>query len=332
MNTITLNYIETGRRLYAMLVNESGEYYSTASEAFIALVVGNWSDYLIDLTETPAGSYSYVFTMPAAGAASGRYTLRYQDSEDAGPAIHDASFRFDGGDITPIELDASAVRAAVGLAAANLDTQLAGVIAAGDARWATAAGFATADDIAGLLDAPLAGHATSGTVGEALANVGSVEGLDDLADTVDAIKAKTDLIGSAIIAVVGPAFDGEELSIVAGDDYLAADGRALSWTVSTWGGPDLTGAAVKLHLIGQADRDDGETTSEVVIDGSAAMADAAAVFTVPLTAAQTAALTPSTAAQYYSYVYQLRVTTAAGRVLTIATNTVHVEAGLEAGA
>ncbi len=58
---------------------------------------------------------------------------------------------------------------------------------------------------------------------------------------LDAIESKTALIGATSVKVVSPVAANGKLKIVRGDDYAAADGRALEWT-GTW--PDLTGATI----------------------------------------------------------------------------------------
>jgi hypothetical protein len=50
---------------------------------------------------------------------------------------------------------------------------------------------------------------------------------------------------SALIIVTGPVISGGEIHIVAGDDYMADDGRALEWSSLAW--PNLAGASVVFH-------------------------------------------------------------------------------------
>ncbi len=54
------------------------------------------------------------------------------------------------------------------------------------------------------------------------------------------VKAKTDLLGAGTVEVVSPVAESLVVTLVAGDDYYAADGRALTFSSSSW--PDLTGA------------------------------------------------------------------------------------------
>lgn len=63
------------------------------------------------------------------------------------------------------------------------------------------------------------------------------------ATNTTAIKAKTDLIGTGTALVSAPVTDdGGLLELVIGDDYLAANGRALEWTFSEISG--ITTSAV----------------------------------------------------------------------------------------
>jgi len=70
-------------------------------------------------------------------------------------------------------------------------------------------------------------------------------GLAAVASTVETIDSK---LGSAEVTVVAPVAQDGTLRLSRGADYLAADGRALSWQDTDGGWPSLTGAAVKLKL------------------------------------------------------------------------------------
>lgn len=100
-----------------------------------------------------------------------------------------------------------------------------------------------------ILDRILAGNHDAGGSTGALVQV-----LSDWLDAgrldllLDAIKAKTDLITAGGTTVVSPVAADGDVTIERGDDYAAADSRALEWTSSAW--PDLTGATVVLKLSG----------------------------------------------------------------------------------
>lgn len=51
-----------------------------------------------------------------------------------------------------------------------------------------------------------------------------------------------DSIFTSTITVTTPVAANGDITVIRGDDYLAADGRALEWADSTW--PDLTGSTV----------------------------------------------------------------------------------------
>lgn len=107
--------------------------------------------------------------------------------------------------------------------------------------------------------------------------------------TALAIKAKTDLIGTGRVNTEGRAPVGGHYSIVQGDDYLAADGRALSWNSDSW--PDLTGATVIMRLATVINEDGdlleldgvvsqaGEATQIVEVDVESATSEALAPHT-----------------------------------------------------
>ena len=149
-----------------------------------------------------------------------------------------------------------------------------------------------------------------------------------LAATLQAIKAKTGLIGSSQVQFVGSVNDDGTLDLVAGDDYLLANGKQLAWRVDDWGGASLAGASMVLALVATADYEGGSVAAELVANGTVAMDGQAASFIAELAAEQTLSLSTSPPGVHYNYVYQVRVVTAAGNRLTITTNSVHVEPGV----
>lgn len=66
----------------------------------------------------------------------------------------------------------------------------------------------------------------------------SVEELE-VGATTDAILSR---LGGGEVTIIGPVLIGGDVEIVRGDDYKAADARALEWTSASW--PDLTSATV----------------------------------------------------------------------------------------
>ena len=133
------------------------------------------------------------------------------------------------------------VKNAIGLAAANLDTQLAALPTAeenADAVWDELLSGHTIPGSAGAAGDPwstaLPGAYGAGTAGALLA------GIDG---NVDAIQAKTDLItAGGSVTVVAPVAASGDVTVYQGDDYANVDGRALDWSGTTW--PDLTAATI----------------------------------------------------------------------------------------
>jgi hypothetical protein len=95
---------------------------------------------------------------------------------------------------------------------------------------------------------------------EAVDLSGLESAIADVEETVDLIKVKTDLLGVGSVKVSSPVASGGNATIVKGDDYLAADGRALEWTSADW--PDLTGATVAMKY--KRRRDVVSVAAEVV--------------------------------------------------------------------
>jgi len=247
------------------------------------------------------------------------------------------------------DLDAAGVRSAVGLAAANLDAQLAALPTAAenaDAAWDEAlaghAGAGTAgaalaaasaptvqEVVDGVLDEPIAGHLGAGTVGAKLNAAGaSGDPLENLVPgsyaagtagaalgNVPAVKAKTDLLGVAGVTVSSPvATGGRLLVLVRGDDYLAADGRALEWSSDDW--PDLTGAAVALTAR-------SKTTGEVALSAAGEVTVAGAgsqTVRVELPTAATSLLSAGTA----RLEFDVQATLAGGSIVTLVLGLVSV--------
>jgi hypothetical protein len=212
----------------------------------------------------------------------------------------------------------------LGLIDDNLDAKASEVLAAAGAAQ-------TASESAdGKLDA----KPTAEEIDEALSEAhgeGDWAGIglsEEDAATLAGIRAKTDLIGSQAVEFSGPIEADGSMELVQGDDYLVSNGKALGWAVENWGGPNLEGATVRLVLVTQADYEAGSLEPALEVVGSCQLAGVDATFTAELTGAQTAALEASPPEAFYNYVAQLRVTTAAGAILTIATGAVHVAPGL----
>lgn len=144
---------------------------------------------------------------------------------------------------------------------------------------------------------------------------------------VQAVKTKTDTIGSANMTVTSPVTEDGDVEIVAGDGYETSGGNGpLTFTVTDYAGPDLTDATAEFLLLEKSTYD-GDATSEGAATGTVAISvDGTTItYTISLTAAETAALAPSPPADKYNYVYQLRVTPVAGEKFTPALGALQVK-------
>lgn len=112
-------------------------------------------------------------------------------------------------------------------------------------------------------------------------------------------------LNASVVQVSGPVAPDGSLPIVQGDDYRTADGRALSWTIADWSGPDVDDIQIELRLVKRANYEAGAAAAEQTIAGAIAMAGADALVSVDLTSAQSAALEAVSWPVKHNYVYQL---------------------------
>jgi hypothetical protein len=117
-------------------------------------------------------------------------------------------------------------------------------------------------------------------------------------------------IGAAEVTVTSPIAADGALTLVAGDDYSAADGRAIQIanTAGTW--PNLTGASVNLTAIRNGTTILSFSGSIVTPTGSQLVTFAPARESLP---------TPSDAAESWEYLYGVQATLASGRRVTLQT-------------
>lgn len=231
-------------------------------------------------------------------------------------------------------LDAAGVRAAVGLASANLDTQLLPLASlADDTDIATAVRTELATELARItgpvaLEATLtaikgagwttqtlvaivaaigSGGITAQQVRDALklaptAGAAADGSIDDLlTDMPAAVEAA--LSGYQVIVQSAVSTDGQ-ITVYQGYDYAAADDRAIEFEVAT---PDFTGATTALKF-------DGDTYAGAVVNPGLTTQ----LLRFEFTAVQTAAMT----AGYHAY--RLEVTRA-GRLLLEETGVINVK-------
>ena len=66
---IQYRHDQTGETLYGILMDPTdGTHWDFTNSAWDAMVVADWGDYDIPMTETPVSSYKYVADMPAVAA------------------------------------------------------------------------------------------------------------------------------------------------------------------------------------------------------------------------------------------------------------------------
>jgi len=218
-NEIQAAYTQTSRTLYALVRDTMAGVWDTTTSAFVSYATANLSDYDIALAEQGTASRLYAGDLPAL--ASGVYYLTGYERLGGSPAEGDplvamGVIHWTGSAVAnyAAALDAAGIRAALGLASANLDTQLATIddfldteIAAIKAKTdnlpsdpadaaTIASSFATVNTtlatIAAYLDTEIAAIlADTNELQTDIANGGRIDNL------LDAVKAKTDLIPAA---------------------------------------------------------------------------------------------------------------------------------------
>jgi hypothetical protein len=110
----------------------------------------------------------------------------------------------------------------------------------------------------------------------------------------------------------------KDLSIVQGDDYAAADGRALLFTSAGENWPDLASATLALKFIEPV-----AETAALSVTATRTVVGSVQHITAPLTAAQTQPLSAGT--NVYDYALQA---TLSGRRITLKTGKVTVVGGI----
>lgn len=84
---LSWRHVNTGSTVYVTIRSAARTYWN--GSALEALTVANWANYDIALTETPASSYFYVGTWPAALTTAGWYWADVYEQAGAAPAISD---------------------------------------------------------------------------------------------------------------------------------------------------------------------------------------------------------------------------------------------------
>lgn len=169
----------------------------------------------------------------------------------------------------------------------------------------TVARVTLADTTTDLTNAPTVDLTDVLTAIAALPDDTDIAALDAL---LDAIKLKTDAIGSLAVTVTSPVADSGAITLYQGDDYSAAHGRDLSFTKADAGHAlGLDTATVRLKT--------GQTTWTA---SSVVETEAGYTMTFEPTAAQTRALTVRRQG------YELEAVLADGDVVTLAAGTLAI--------
>lgn len=187
-------------------------------------------DYSVIVTAGTAGGFS------AVGAVAGTFSIasRYSTPAPTAAAVADAVWdeasvdHVAAGSMGLLQSRLDAAISSVGTAVAAVATAVAAVPAA---VWAVGSRTLTSF---GTLTTDVAT-----AVWSAVSRTLTAGGLTAAEVWAYAVRTITSVVsGVTLIAPVNE--DGDELTLVRGDDYLAADGRSLQFTSSSW--PDLTDA------------------------------------------------------------------------------------------
>lgn len=138
------------------------------------------------------------------------------------------------------------------------------------------------------------------------------------ADTDEIVDAVVAALTDTEITVVGAVEANGTTTIYQGDDYTNSvlGDRRLTYTVTGFSG-SITSATVQWKLIPRDRYDrDGSAPAEITIAGSVTLATGTLTFKVPVTAAESGALTKATSADSPNYVVQLTLVGSGGERLT----------------
>ncbi len=326
-NEIQATY-DTGVTLYTLVFNAAGQVWrNNAPQQFLVYAPGAIGVYDIPLSEIATNSGQYRANWPVhVNMIAGVYSVVLFEQAGGSPVAADDD-RI--GETGKMIWDGSAE--------IDLDDIEAYVDKIDDATDGLTAIKAEVEGIGGITPATAANVATALTNYDGPTKVEmdtahdllATEAKQDIIGTnVDTILAKANLITTGQLIISSPVSADEEIIIVQGDDYLDANGTDLEWTSEAWTSPDLTSATAKLRFVTKEDYDDGVQASALEVDVTITWAGSGndVVFTADLTAAQTAALSsPTPPNDKYSYVYQLQVTTNAGKKITVALGSVYVK-------
>jgi hypothetical protein len=180
---------------------------------------------------------------------------------------------------------------------------------------ASGTGASVSDIVDGVFNALYAAYTNSGSFGEWAALV----------------LAKVNQIGTATVTYTSPVADDGAFDIIGGDDYLAADNRAIELTVEDYSGPDLTSATGEFRIMNAFEFDTTtDTDGDLVVSATVSGGSGTTItMTADLTSAQTTAMQQSPPRLPQNYDYRFVAETAGGSVVTLSTGTVTVQKGIE---
>lgn len=177
-----------------------------------------------------------------------------------------------------------------------------------DAAVSTRSTLTDAQAADAVWDELIAGHAIATSTGALLSAAGGAA--DPLLNAVPgaypsgSAGAALGRVGNNTVTVVSPVATDSAITLIYGDDYLFADGRALTFTGTNW--PTITGGTVALNV-----------QSPTVVSLPGTVTGAAACY-VPLTSTQVASIGEG------SFDYDLQVTLTNGHVVTLVQSTLAV--------
>lgn len=162
----------------------------------------------------------------------------------------------------------------------------------------------------------------------ALATAASLAVVDS---NIDSIKAVTDTLTvvPSNVTVVSPVSESNDVTIFRGDDYESDDGTELSWTLTDYSGPSLTGATVKLRVLAVSSYD-GSTYAADLEKTASVSGTTDITLTVELTDTETLTLSSNPPQDNPNYRYQIRAILANADVVTLVEGNLRVRKGIEA--
>lgn len=258
-------------------------------------------------TEIGDGLYKYRLTSANVDAI-GEYIAVFKTADATVDAQHIPALWIVGrSGVENLDAAISSRNAVAPLDAAGTQTAAAAALTAYDAATGADVSAISVPSAATVADAvwdeALAGHAVAGSAGAALSAAGGAA--DPLTNAVPGAYASgtagyvLGAINPAAVTVTSPvATDGTSITIIRGDDYANADGRAFTFTGATW--PTLTAGSVALIV----DVNGTATSYAGTVTGAQACR-------VEMTDTQTSALTPG------AYDYDLQATLASGNIVTL---------------